>query len=515
MPLVTTPLAGLAALAAALEHAGAADRAEALLEADALRTRSDDPDDSWRAVVVYRALADEALSGPDAAARAVWMAHEDPGNDDLTRRFADVARTQPGDPGLRGLCTWAECVGDGAHLRAASVALLAAWGATEGRNDAIGFAVRHALADVFLREGREFEALVAARRAAQVVAAAPHPTAVERAHAAAIIARAYAALGDVDRLRAHLPTLLRAADGMPEPDASRARVHARVLLAQTATDAGDLATATRELDAADRVAAEHPTLPGLGAANRQATRLRVAVATGGAEAIRQALAAPKVPRTPAASRGREAGAHVLPAAARAALARIEGRFADARQEADDALAALADGDLPPSRRLRLAVLVARALGDAGPMADDAARAWHVAADAAFARLVELDGAASRLRAMAPPTPDDLDALGAYRLRFVESHHQVLVPLRMRVAAAAATGRLPDWAFSPADGMVLVCAWCQSVRSDEGEWRPVGHLIHGATALPITHGACPRCLAVVVEDVARADHSAPRQRGVTR
>jgi len=105
-------------------------------------------------------------------------------------------------------------------------------------------------------------------------------------------------------------------------------------------------------------------------------------------------------------------------------------------------------------------------------------------------------------ALGPLAADDLDALAAHRARFVASHHEVLEPLRHRLEAAARHGTLPPWATPPRGDLLLVCAWCLSVRDRDGTWLPVGHLVYGAQSLPMTHGACPRCLEDLAASVRR-------------
>ncbi len=499
LPLAATRLADLTeAWARDLRGAPTVERLACLDEADALRRAPREPDDSWRVLAAYRALADRALEGPEATARAVFIAEEDPAGDGVTRRFAEVARRAPGDDGIRGMCAWAACAGDGADVRTACERLLEVHGTTQERRDAVAFAVLHALAGLFLRQHREFEALLAARRAADVAAVAPDLSPVDRAHAAALLARVFVGLGDAVRLRAHLPAMLAAADGMDEPDASRARAHAHLLVARTAIDDDDLDTAAAAVAAAEAILRRDVGTPGFGPEIVRSTVLRLAVARRDVAALERCLA--EAPRPSPDDHGWLVG-HVALAAARGAVA-------EATSRARRALETLAAVRLAPSTRLSRAVAVARALADDDRTADVAAEAWHLAADAALARLVELDRSVREVGALGPLGADDLDALAAHRARFVASHREVLEPLRHRLEAATRHGTLPAWATPAPGDLLLVCAWCLSVRDRDGTWLPVGNLVYGAQSVPMTHGACPRCLEDLSASVRRELGGAP-------
>jgi hypothetical protein len=43
-----------------------------------------------------------------------------------------------------------------------------------------------------------------------------------------------------------------------------------------------------------------------------------------------------------------------------------------------------------------------------------------------------------------------------------------------------------------DGLVVICAWCESVRTSEDVWLPIGHFVPRAGPVAVTHGLCPPC-----------------------
>jgi len=43
------------------------------------------------------------------------------------------------------------------------------------------------------------------------------------------------------------------------------------------------------------------------------------------------------------------------------------------------------------------------------------------------------------------------------------------------------------------GMVPVCGWCKSIRTDQGFWQSVEQFVHARTDATISHGICPSCI----------------------
>jgi hypothetical protein len=43
------------------------------------------------------------------------------------------------------------------------------------------------------------------------------------------------------------------------------------------------------------------------------------------------------------------------------------------------------------------------------------------------------------------------------------------------------------------GMIPICGWCKSIRSDKGFWQSVEHYVCTHTDATFTHGICPECL----------------------
>jgi PAS domain-containing protein len=53
------------------------------------------------------------------------------------------------------------------------------------------------------------------------------------------------------------------------------------------------------------------------------------------------------------------------------------------------------------------------------------------------------------------------------------------------------------------GMIPICGWCKSVRSDQGFWQTVEQYVHSHTDASFSHGICPTCQEKFKADVAKA------------
>ena len=53
------------------------------------------------------------------------------------------------------------------------------------------------------------------------------------------------------------------------------------------------------------------------------------------------------------------------------------------------------------------------------------------------------------------------------------------------------------------GMIPICGWCKSVRSDQGFWQTVEQYVHAHTDASFSHGICPTCQEKFKADVAKA------------
>jgi len=49
------------------------------------------------------------------------------------------------------------------------------------------------------------------------------------------------------------------------------------------------------------------------------------------------------------------------------------------------------------------------------------------------------------------------------------------------------------------GLLPICAYCKSIRSDENYWQEVDHYVSEHSGVQFSHGICPKCLEKVMKD----------------
>jgi hypothetical protein len=54
------------------------------------------------------------------------------------------------------------------------------------------------------------------------------------------------------------------------------------------------------------------------------------------------------------------------------------------------------------------------------------------------------------------------------------------------------------------GMIPICGWCKSVRTDQGFWQTVEDYVRTRADVTFSHGMCPKCAEKFKEDVFRAN-----------
>jgi hypothetical protein len=54
------------------------------------------------------------------------------------------------------------------------------------------------------------------------------------------------------------------------------------------------------------------------------------------------------------------------------------------------------------------------------------------------------------------------------------------------------------------GLISICGWCKSVRTDTGYWQSVEHCVRAHTDATFTHGACPGCAEKINVDILKAN-----------
>jgi hypothetical protein len=58
------------------------------------------------------------------------------------------------------------------------------------------------------------------------------------------------------------------------------------------------------------------------------------------------------------------------------------------------------------------------------------------------------------------------------------------------------------------GMIPICGWCKSVRTDEGYWQSVEQYVHDNTEATFTRGICPKCSEKFKAEILAAGSAKP-------
>jgi hypothetical protein len=53
------------------------------------------------------------------------------------------------------------------------------------------------------------------------------------------------------------------------------------------------------------------------------------------------------------------------------------------------------------------------------------------------------------------------------------------------------------------GLIPICAWCKSVRNDQGYWQTVEHYVRSHSDASFSHSICPTCREKFKDEIAKA------------
>ena len=137
-------------------------------------------------------------------------------------------------------------------------------------------------------------------------------------------------------------------------------------------------------------------------------------------------------------------------------------------------------------------LLARALEGLGEV-EMAHRAYDLMAAAVLLNLKQVNECIRELPELGLSDGESHASLGRFRRQFLRDQRELLA----RVAKLIS--RRPDYhlhdllAQPDREGLVPVCAWCESVRTSDGAWLPIGHFVPRDGSCEITHGICHACV----------------------
>ncbi len=155
------------------------------------------------------------------------------------------------------------------------------------------------------------------------------------------------------------------------------------------------------------------------------------------------------------------------------------------------------------------------LGVALGESERALRAGREALDRmAAAVLLSLEHVDECARWLPEPTPaigDDAAPLSRARKQFLREQKTLLGRVA-RLLESHAGSRVRALLVHPEKaGLVVICAWCERVRTAEEVWLPIGHFLPRSGPFEVTHGMCPPCAADFQGDAGDEAPSARRRR----
>lgn len=171
----------------------------------------------------------------------------------------------------------------------------------------------------------------------------------------------------------------------------------------------------------------------------------------------------------------------------------QGNLSGARTLAQDLLALIRE-DATESRKVLMAANLGRILAEDLGDPTGSREAFEVASAACLNRIVEADRASREIPELAEATPDDWQALRAYRKRLATQQQELLES----VARHLKPGEAAHDVLVTGD-MIRMCAWCSRVCTTDGVWKPLAHFVPARPTQGVTHGICETCKARVLAE----------------
>lgn len=170
--------------------------------------------------------------------------------------------------------------------------------------------------------------------------------------------------------------------------------------------------------------------------------------------------------------------------------------AEARRAAEEALRILESVRQEPglaSGRIHAGSVLATELERLGEF-DLAAHVHDLVAAAVLIRLRQVDECTRELPELGLDDDDSTAVLARFRQQFVREQRELLRRVAALLASRGDAYVQSLLERSAPDGLVAICAWCESVRPSDGRWLPIGHFIPREGSFDVTHAICPGCAA---------------------
>lgn len=151
-------------------------------------------------------------------------------------------------------------------------------------------------------------------------------------------------------------------------------------------------------------------------------------------------------------------------------------------------------------------LLARAFERLGEV-ELAHQAYDRMAAAVLVSLEQVDECARWLPELGPATGEDMAPLSRARKKFLREQKALLGRVASLLESQGKSRVRALLVHPEKAGLVAICAWCESVRTSEDLWLPIGHFVPRSGPFEVTHGMCPPCAAEFRDD----DEGAARSR----
>ncbi|MBL9088075.1 MAG: hypothetical protein JNM10_13130 [Planctomycetia bacterium] len=138
-------------------------------------------------------------------------------------------------------------------------------------------------------------------------------------------------------------------------------------------------------------------------------------------------------------------------------------------------------------------LLARAFERLGEV-ELAHQAYDRMAVAVLVSLEQVDECARWLPELGPATGEDMAPLSRARKKFLREQKALLGRVARLLESQGKSRVRALLAHPEKAGLVAICAWCESVRTSEDLWLPIGHFVPRSGPFEVTHGMCPPCAA---------------------
>ena len=120
------------------------------------------------------------------------------------------------------------------------------------------------------------------------------------------------------------------------------------------------------------------------------------------------------------------------------------------------------------------------------------RMHDLVAAAVLVRLAQVEACVATLPELGLDDALSHEVLAGYRRHFLGEQRELLRRVARLLEAPGAQPPPQLLAGHGAEGLIAVCAWCESVRSPQGTWLPLGHFVPREGSRRVTHGICPGC-----------------------